>query len=208
METRLYRPVGIKSRLRYNFVMRTRNTRQNLLNAAEQIVQRDGVAKLTLDAVAQEARVSKGCVLYHFGAKHALIEGMVENLIARFEAEHARILRSEAGDAGSWLRAFVKATVAILPNATPLGRTSGAIFAATANDPALLKRLQERFRMWMHQIERSGLDPITTNIVRLAAEGLWFTELFGFAPPEGEQRNQVIARLLEMAAETPEADRR
>ena len=36
-----------------------------------------GVAKLTLEAVAKEAGVSKGGLLYHFSNKEALIEGMI-----------------------------------------------------------------------------------------------------------------------------------
>ena len=51
-------------------------TRQKILAAASQIVQCKGVAKLTLEAVAKEAGVSKGGLLYHFSNK-ALIEGMI-----------------------------------------------------------------------------------------------------------------------------------
>ena len=46
-------------------------------------IRRDGAAALTLDAVAAEAGVSKGGVLYHFGSKRALIDGLLDALARR-----------------------------------------------------------------------------------------------------------------------------
>ena len=42
------------------------DTRKRLLDAAAAVVRRDGAGALTLDAVAAEAGVSKGGLLYHF----------------------------------------------------------------------------------------------------------------------------------------------
>ena len=62
-------------------------TRERLLEAAEWLTLRDGVAKMTLDAVSREAGVSKGGLLYHFPTKDALIGGMIERFIERFEGD-------------------------------------------------------------------------------------------------------------------------
>ena len=62
-------------------------TRERLLEAAEGLTLRDGVAKVTLDAVSEEAGVSKGGLLYHFPTKDALIGGMIERFIERFEGD-------------------------------------------------------------------------------------------------------------------------
>ncbi|EAE2866200.1 TetR family transcriptional regulator, partial [Listeria monocytogenes] len=53
--------------------------KNNLLTAASEIVKEEGVVKLTLEAVAQRAGVSKGGLLYHYPSKEALIKGMVED---------------------------------------------------------------------------------------------------------------------------------
>ena len=70
-----------------------RNTRDLILDAAELIVDRDGVNSLTFDALAAEARVSKGTTLYHFDCKEALTSAMIERFVARFDTawahEHA-----------------------------------------------------------------------------------------------------------------------
>ena len=63
--------------------------RTALLDAALTVVRRDGAAALTLDAVAAEAGVSKGGVLYHFGSKRALIDGLLERWLDEFGARLA-----------------------------------------------------------------------------------------------------------------------
>ena len=56
-----------------------------LLDAAEIVVRRDGSGRLTLDAVAAEADVSKGGLLYHFPSKEALLTAMVERMVTSFD---------------------------------------------------------------------------------------------------------------------------
>ena len=51
--------------------------RDNLLDAAETVVMRQGIANLALDAVAAEAGVSKGGLLHHFPTKDRLVEALV-----------------------------------------------------------------------------------------------------------------------------------
>src|SRR3712207_9422759 len=57
------------------------------LEAAERVVARDGVARLSLDAVAGNADVSKGGLLYHFPNKDALID----RKSTRLNSSHANI---------------------------------------------------------------------------------------------------------------------
>jgi AcrR family transcriptional regulator len=175
---------------------RANNTRGELLDAAARIVTRDGVSKLTLDAVAHEAGVSKGCVLYHFAGKNSLIEGMIDNLTAQVKADHARFLAADRGGRGRWIRAYVLASVPLS------GKVSAGVFAAMANEPALLHAVQENYAEWQRETEADGMDPVLTTAVRLAVSGLWMSEVLGLAPPTGEMRDRVVARLIEMV--TPE----
>src|SRR5436309_12912230 len=85
----------------------TKTTRQQILMAANKIVQRDGVARLTIDAVAREAKLSKGGVLYHFPSKEALVSGMVMDHIESFTHDINGNLAEETG-AGRWLRAYLR----------------------------------------------------------------------------------------------------
>ncbi len=67
-----------------------------LLDAAEAVVARQGIANLTLDAVAAEVGMSKGGVLHHFPTKDRLVEAMVVRSAEGWRAHlHAR-LRADA----------------------------------------------------------------------------------------------------------------
>jgi len=55
--------------------------REALLNAAVRVVARGGLRKLTYRAVAEEAGVTHGLVLHHFGSRDALIEEALAHTI-------------------------------------------------------------------------------------------------------------------------------
>ena len=74
--------------------------RDRLLSAAEQVVARDGVRNLTLEAVAHEAGVSKGGLLYHFPTKSSLITAIVERLADRCDTDQSRALAGDNCRAG------------------------------------------------------------------------------------------------------------
>ncbi len=63
---------------------RARNAREEILDAAQRIVVRDGAARLTLDAVAREIGMTKGGVLYNFPTKADLLQGMLERMVDSF----------------------------------------------------------------------------------------------------------------------------
>ncbi|MDQ0063824.1 AcrR family transcriptional regulator [Paenibacillus harenae] len=58
--------------------MNSNSKRHLILFAASTIVKTLGAEKLTLEAVAKEAGISKGGLLHHFPNKQALINAMVE----------------------------------------------------------------------------------------------------------------------------------
>ena len=60
----------------------------DILDAAERVVMRDGAAGLSIDAVAQEAGVSKSRVVYDHKSKSALLEALIDR---HMSAEEARI---------------------------------------------------------------------------------------------------------------------
>jgi AcrR family transcriptional regulator len=65
------------------------DARYKVLEAAVAIVAREGAAHLTIDAVAAQAGLSKGGVLYHFPSKRALLDGMLERLLDDSETRSA-----------------------------------------------------------------------------------------------------------------------
>ena len=174
-------------------------TRDRLLDAAEAVVARERVARLTLDAVAAEAGMSKGGVLYHFGTKDALLGAMVRRLYETFEEGMESRVDSMPEAPGRFARAFVDATLESSPP-RPEGAlgVSAGLLTAIAHAPGLLDPLRERYASWQESVVGDGVDPAVATLVRLAADGLWFAELLGLAPPEGELRARVRQALVSL----------
>ncbi|GIH72373.1 MULTISPECIES: TetR/AcrR family transcriptional regulator [Sphaerimonospora] len=138
--------------------------RDELLDAAECLLDDQGVQGLTLAAVAERAGVSKGGLLYHFAGKEALIQGMIERLIADFDA------LVEAQDEPTYTRAYLAATF----EAVESGRLRRwAVVTGAAGDHALLAPLREAMARWHTHGLDDEPDPPTSQVVRLACEGLW-----------------------------------
>src|SRR6266446_9002689 len=74
-----------------------------ILTAAERVALRDGVLRLTVEAVAREAKLSKGGVLYHFATKESLIQAMLDRLIQYCEQEITQHQQNDTAP-GRWTR--------------------------------------------------------------------------------------------------------
>jgi AcrR family transcriptional regulator len=172
-------------------------TRDAILKAANQVVMESGVTRLTLEAVAQAAGVIKGGLLYHFPSKEALIKGMIEQMNASFNASIRQAYEADQGPAqGRWLRAFIRATF----TSEQVDLAAG-LLAALALNPALLAPNRINYQTWQKQIEADVIDPAMATIIRLAVDGLWFSEVLDFAPPQHSLREAVLNRLIEMTSE-------
>jgi AcrR family transcriptional regulator len=171
-------------------------TRARLLDAAAEVLLRDGAQSLTLEAVAKQARVSKGGLLYHFPSKQALIAGMVDRLVGHFDAALA-----EAGDEpGAATRVYLAATMEQRPTAAGAAadRTTAALFAASIVEPDALAPLREVYRAWQQRLETDGIDPAVATAVRLAVDGWWVSRLIDLAPPENALHERVYALLMNL----------
>ncbi len=174
------------------------DTRTKLLDAAAQVLLEQGAQALTLDAVAKRAGVSKGGLLYHFASKHALTAALVDRTVQQFDRALA-----EAGDEpGAATRIYLSATVpadhpggAGVPGAD---RVAAAVLAAALVDPEALQPLRTMFARWQQRLDNDGIDPAVATAVRLAADGWWFSQLFGLAPPEPGRHESVHTLLNQL----------
>jgi AcrR family transcriptional regulator len=164
--------------------------RAELLDAAIEVIRRDGAQALTLDAVAARSGTSKGGVLYHFASKRALVDGLIARWLDEFDAKL---------DGESFAAAYVRACD--LKRAGP-GVTASefGVLAALIEEPRALEAVRERHGDWMARMLAGGLSRDDAWLVRLAADGLWYADLLGIAAPEGEDRRGLMERLLALAA--------
>lgn len=170
--------------------------RQKLLEAAALIVKEKGSDALTLDAVAKKAEVSKGGLLYHFSTKEALVEALVQHMNDIYKENVEGFVAKEGDADGKWSRAFINV---MRDKSAKNKNTTAGMLAAQGINPELLKPLQDTYANWQHHMEHDGLDPVDATILRLAADGLWLSEIFGLGVLPQTLREQVLERLEEQS---------
>ncbi|AET58040.1 TetR/AcrR family transcriptional regulator [Paenibacillus terrae] len=163
-----------------------------ILKAASMIVHEQGVEKLTLEAVAKKAGISKGGLLYHFPNKDALILGMVEQLSNSFVTEFNERAESDIHSKGKWTRSYMDTSIFGDKDVNDLYT---ALSAAQFTNPQMLKLLQDDYANIQNKIENDELDPVRSTMARLVMDGLWFAEMFGLAPPNEEFKQKIIEEL-------------
>ncbi|GCE29642.1 TetR family transcriptional regulator [Dictyobacter alpinus] len=181
--------------------IRTRRTTQKIVQAASELILTQGVAHLTLEAVAKKAGVSKGGLLHHYPSKEALISGLVNHLDRQFDEELQHVLAAEQPEPGSWLRAYIRTSLQMESEMLEQGV---GLLATLATNPELLAPFQQSFARYQQQAQQAGIDPVMGTIIRLAVDGLWLSDLFHLTPPVGDLREQVVAKLIEMSRTTEE----
>ncbi|MGH0036555.1 MAG: TetR/AcrR family transcriptional regulator [Myxococcota bacterium] len=172
------------------------SARSRILDAAESRLLKHGPTGLVLDAVAKDAEVSKGGLLYHFASKEALIEGLCERMLDGFERVQDELALEDDREPGRWTRAYLASTVDERGEpADASARLMAGLLAGLGGDTSRLDAVRTRFAGWQRRLEADGVDPVEATIVRLAADGLWLAALLGLPPLEPELRTRVLAAL-------------
>ncbi len=160
---------------------------------------------LTLEAVAREAGVSKGGLLYHFPTKEVLIMAIVERLADRCEADQALVMGSDEEDVGRFTRAYLAIRARPLkPEEEPM---LTALLAAVGTDKRYIEPMRKRLLEWQSRLESDGLPPAAASVVRLAIDGLCLGQLLGLPVPEGELRQRVLDLLVAMTRPDRKSER-
>ncbi|WP_448852873.1 TetR/AcrR family transcriptional regulator [Corynebacterium sp. 335C] len=144
----------------------TATARETILDAYAHLVVDGGTKAATLEAVAREAGVSKGGLLYHFPSKAKLAEGLAERLEAMVGDDVAdlsshpqgpteRLLRT-SDDTDSAFTLCYDAVCRLAMNGDERARTS----------------LRAAHRGWESVLEAEGADPVVARAVVLISDGL------------------------------------
>ena len=167
-----------------------------MLDAAARIVQRSGAGHLTIDAVAAEAGVSKGGVLYHFPSKRALLTGMLERLMESISSRAASHEASMNGEPSAAIRARILGEYDRDREERAL---SMAILAASAEDPGLIEPARCEASRAFEDVVRDSPNPDLATILLLATEGLRFMDMLDLTPMTAKQRSGIRDAMLRLA---------
>ena len=178
---------------------RKKDSRESILQAAEEIVARRGPAHLTLETAANEAKVSKGGLFYHFRSKEALLEAMIRRSMELLESEHVKVAESLTGDRNGKLKANIIGTLRHLEGQRPV---LTAVIAAIANDPKLVEPMRESIRKEFQELSKDlTLRTEDIAILFLASQGLLLMELLNLSFLTPSQVRRVTQRMLQMVEE-------
>jgi AcrR family transcriptional regulator len=171
--------------------------RQQLLEVAARLTMEQGMAAVTLDAVAGTSGVSKGGLLHHFPTKNALLDALFESLLERFDSDLDARMRDDPVPHGRFTRAYLRAVVDLKDSPGEAAHWAQVTIALLVEP-----RLRQRWREWVQTRteEYVGTDSsVDAQIVRLAADGLWLADMLDSHDLEPSQRRGLVARLLELA---------
>lgn len=170
-----------------------------MLNAAEEVVLRDGIGHLTLDAVAREAKLSKSGLLHYFPNKDALIDALVERKLTAWRAEYEDAIAKQDPGPDRIPRAFLNMCLSSAGKCTnEMRRSSIVLVAALVHDASRVEPLRKLRREILARIADDGLAEGIGEAILLAVDGLWFNWIFGLTELTAQQLSAAHAALLSL----------
>lgn len=172
---------------------RKNNKRQEILEAALQVVEADGANHLTINAVAEKSGFSKGGVLYHFASKNALLSSMIEYLI---DANQSRMDEALIKGPGV-LSALIDAESRMSEKER---RASLAMLAAAAENAELVLPAKVYMKKVFNAIYKESDGDEEATLLFLANEGLRYLEVLGLTPLKSRELRRIRAHMRAKAA--------
>ncbi|MFD9120050.1 TetR/AcrR family transcriptional regulator [Streptomyces bottropensis] len=173
--------------------------REALLNAAVRVVARGGLRRLTYRAVAEEAGVTHGLVVHHFGSRDALIEEALAHTIrSSLDTSSLEPGTGEVADFSVGLSEMVTAD----PDTQAF---QYELLLESRRRPELLPQIRELYdeyfdaaRRELGRILPAGADKALARLVFAALDGLVLHQLVFDEPEVTERAVEELRTLLRL----------
>lgn len=169
----------------------------SILDAAEQVIGQIGVAKLTIDAVAAQAKISKASVLYVHKTKQALLEAVVTRAMERDDVMHHEMELRLAAEDSVALRGRIE--VAKTPPPDEFRPIALNLSSALILNEDLRKTMQQHQAEVIERIVTTSSKPRGAMLAYLALEGFKFLDHLDFHKWTDEERARILAELTWLA---------
>ena len=177
--------------------------RAKVLEAFATLLVTQGERATTLDAVAAEAGVSKGGLLYHFGSKVALAEGLMEHLRDLTAADVDAMRAAPAGPVDYFIRTSADSDSDFELVYVAVSRL------AQGSYPQARAALDDAHDAWAGAVLEVVGDPVLTRAIMLIGDGLYAQASEHFASgaspanaatPQGGSIDDLLALIDQMIA--------
>lgn len=172
--------------------------RARLLECAARLIVDHGLPALTLENVAQEAAVSKGGLLHHYPAKNALIDGLFEEVVDWFDSQVEDALEPGETRPARFSKAYLR-VVAAIDMSVPEERRLAVLMLMLSSDPHYCARWNQWVEARLQRHAKTDQTPLARTL-RLAADGLWLSDLGGGPDSNPDARRQILAFLEDLDA--------
>jgi AcrR family transcriptional regulator len=168
-----------------------KSSREKILDAAAELVAEIGAGRLTLDAVAEKAGLSKGGLLYNFPTKEALLQGMIQRMIDQVTSEKDA-LREKAEPGPNLEARVVTKTLLNICCGGKMQEFATGMMAATAENPGLLDPVRQVISTTLEQLKANSDDLDAALLGWLATEGLSNLEMHNLSPFSNADRERIV----------------
>jgi AcrR family transcriptional regulator len=175
---------------------------EQILNAAEFVVARDGAARLTLEAVADRAGVSKASVIYDFKSKQALIEAVIRRAVRNDNAFNDGVIEELGNITSSVIRGRVVAASEPFPD--EFRAVALNLCAALAQDAQLRTAIQVNQTSVIDRIMKTSANPRGALLAYLALEGLKLLESLDYHTWPKAERAKILREINWLVDARPE----
>ncbi|ODT69416.1 MAG: hypothetical protein ABS75_17050 [Pelagibacterium sp. SCN 63-23] len=169
--------------------------RDALLDAAERVVLRDGAARLTIEAVATAAGVSKGGVLYAFSSKDKLIDALFTRVFAAMDAIADAFLAKAGDNPLNRVRGHVLASQGAYALVT---ERSVALIANFMRSPEYRREARDYYAGLLGQLDLSTPVGRRARLALLACEGALMLRGFDFYQIDDPDWQSIHADISEL----------
>lgn len=169
------------------------SNRSRILEAAIRVIQRDGVTGVTFDAVAAEAGVTRGGMMYHFPSREALLKAIHQHLADQWEA----MLEAAAGKPLQDTTSEERIAAYAITSAQSATRSELLFLLHSSADDDSAAPWDVVAERWAPRPPQDADDvqAMSLFIARLAADGLWVHEALTNTPLPPKVRERVVREL-------------
>ena len=171
--------------------------RSQLLGVVRELLVREGLHAVTLDAVAQRAGVTKGGLQHHYRSKQALLDALSDQLFEEFEQSFEKTLKQEDDTPGRHARAYIRTCFDSGSDSHQVETQRAIGLLALTSAPC-----RERWHAAMAvALKADGDDPHAANVLmacRLAGDGFWFAQMLDVYALDGPRKAAILDILLKL----------
>ncbi|WP_349962442.1 TetR/AcrR family transcriptional regulator [Rhizobium sp. ZPR3] len=175
--------------------------KDDILDAAERVVLKLGASGLSIDAVAQEAGVSKSTVVYDHKSKSALLEALIDRRLTMELERQKQFVAESANTPHPELYGRIKSAERVA------NETERAVAMAISASVSHEEKLQQQMRDWTLDDLKAMTDgprPKAALMAYLALSGFYFTELFAVHQWSEDEQSQILEGVRTIYTSYPE----